>query len=77
MSYDSDFVYVHTGWGHIAKTWWETFDNGYESGTNFYEFGSIDIEFKSDVHKHSNNYINTQTNKSICPCGKVEEYNNL
>lgn len=77
FAYDSDFVYVHTGRGHIAKTWWETFDNGHESSTNFYDFGSIDIEFKSDVHKHSNNYINTQTNKSICPCGKVEEYSNL
>ena len=67
--YDSDFVFVHTGWGFVAATPWSTYTT---SMFDFaYDAGAIDIEI--DNHFHSDNYYYSFLNQYLCPCGRTIE----
>lgn len=58
--YDEDYVYVHTGWGYVAKTPWSTFD------------GSVVDMTITSSHVHSNNYYSTYYNEYLCGCTHKE-----
>lgn len=62
--YDSDYVFVHTGWGYVAATPWSTFT------TSMFDFewdvGAIDIEVNE--HFHSDNYYSSHFEQYLCPC---------
>lgn len=69
FAYDDKFVYVQGDRNYIQKTSWNTLDDAYKDNwLNFYEFGMVDINIKSQ-HNHSNNYYNINSGKYICPCG--------
>lgn len=57
--YDTECVYVHTGWGYVAKTPWSTFTGS-----------ALDILI-TEEHYHSNNYYSTVYNKNLCGCTEV------
>lgn len=70
--YDDKYVYVHTGWGYVAKTSWDTIDDLYkDSSSKLYENGCFSTDV-AGLHVHSDSYINTKTGKTICPCGYIK-----
>jgi len=73
FAYDEKYVYVHTGWGRIAKTVWGTYDDYFQNVEYpICEFGAIDLNISSS-HIHSNNYYSIALEKYLCPCGYVLE----
>ena len=68
-AYDDNYVYVHTGWGYVAKTPWSTYKD------NFFKYctGAFDIVFNLE-HVHSDNYYSTYYNSGICPCGELHNH---
>lgn len=63
--YDSNYVYVHTGWGRVAATPWSTYETGMFDFE--YDVGAIDIVINN--HVHSDNYYSSYYHKYYCPCG--------
>lgn len=62
--YDSDYVFVHTGWGYVAATPWSTFTT---TMLDFkWDVGAIDIEINE--HFHSDNYYSSHFDQYLCPC---------
>lgn len=68
FAYDEKYVYVHSGWGDVRRTPWET----YNTKISDFAFNphSFDITNIKTPHKHSNNYYSKNTNKTLYPCGK-------
>lgn len=67
-AYDDTYVYVHSGWGDVRRTPWETYDN------DFWDFWggthTVDITSFTGSHVHSDNYYSRTTGKYLCPCGE-------
>ena len=69
-AYNTQFVWVHTGWGFVAATPWSTFESGLFIDNPF--CGAIDLEvINNNSHKHSDNYYASNKNKYYCPCGET------
>ncbi|MDE5714916.1 MAG: C10 family peptidase [Anaeroplasmataceae bacterium] len=64
--YDDNYVYVHTGWGHVAATPWSTFTSGFFG--NGFDLGAIDIIITAP-HWHSDNYYSSTYDEYYCPDG--------
>lgn len=66
-AYDSNYVYVHSGWGDVRKTPWSTVS------TDFWDFWggphTVEIQNIKSEHYHSDNYYSSLLNKYLCPCG--------
>nr|MCR5786856.1 hypothetical protein [Acholeplasmatales bacterium] len=65
-AYDSKYVYVHSGWGDVRRTPWETYNN------DFWDFfaGTFTIDIVSIFEQyHSDNYYSTTLHNYLCPCG--------
>lgn len=67
-AYDEDYVYVHAGWGHVARTPWSTFKDYINYWT-----GSFDLEFNVP-HIHSDNYYSFYDKSSVCSCGELHNH---
>ena len=67
FAYDKDYVWVHTGWGWTGATPWSTYESSIFSN---YSAGCIDLIYTAN-HVHSDNYVSTNNNFFICPCGEI------
>jgi len=65
FAYDSDYVWVHTGWGFVAATPWSTFESNMFSN---YSAGCIDIVSITE-HTNSDNYYAYNKNLFLSPNG--------
>ena len=63
-AYDSNYVYVHSGWGDVRKTPWSTVS------TDFWDFWggphTVEIQNIKSEHYHSDNYYSSLLNKYLC-----------
>lgn len=71
--YDENYVYVHTGWGYIAATSWDTYTTKWIG--NYYQTGALSLIIAS--HRHSDNFFSSGNNEYYCPDGHIFEYSIL
>lgn len=75
FAYDSNYIYVHSGWGDIRRTPWSTVT------TDFWDFWggphTIEIQNILTEHYHSDNYYSYSLSKILCPCGMVYSRTNI
>ncbi|MDE7263656.1 MAG: C10 family peptidase [Anaeroplasmataceae bacterium] len=71
--YDENYVYVHTGWGYIAATSWDTYTTSWAG--NKFEAAAISLIINS--HRHSDNFFSSGNNEYYCPDGHIFEYSIL
>lgn len=66
-AYDSNYIYVHSGWGDVRRTPWSTVS------TNFFDFWggphTVEVQYIKSAHYHSDNYFSFTLEKYLCPCG--------